>query len=121
MRIVRKMKTVELWSRDTDRNILSALFCFVLAATVGALLPEPAPMENIQIVQASLGVVLLILTWAGFRLLRPMRYRRNWVVVEAIGVPLLWLLTMTALGVWFAHLKSNWYMELESIGPYRYF
>src|SRR5262245_12467899 len=35
------------------------------------------------------------------------------MIVELIAVPLLWLLLVAALGIWFAHLRSSSNMELE--------
>ena len=112
------MKNIELWSRATDRKILIGLglaFCLGVAAFAGWLLPEPVQVGNIQLLGAFITVMLLVFVWAGFRLLRPLWYRRGWVIAEIITVPLTWALLVVLLGLWFAHLNGAWDVKLELI------
>ena len=115
------MKTIQIWSRDADRKILVVLcflFCLALAAVTGSLLPEPEPADNIRILDAFIAAMLLVFVWAGFRLARPLRCRQRWVIAEVITVPLLWLLLIIALGIWFAHLRSAWEIRMELMARY---
>ena len=103
------MNNIILWSRGTDRKILATLgvICGLLfAAFVGSIIPSPGPSESFAFVNAAITTSLLLFIWLGFRLLRPIRYDRRWLIGEFIAVPLLWLLLVVALAIWFHHLHG---------------
>src|SRR5438477_336503 len=111
------MKNIELWSRQTDWNILIAGGSLLLAAVTGLALPTPAPLDHIEIFDAFITTLLIILVWAAFHLVRPAGWSPKWSVAEFIAVPAVWLLLVVALAVWFYHLHGEWDIHIESLFP----
>ena len=97
------MKNTLLWSRATDRKILTAagIFCaLALAMAVGSAHPAPEAPDIIRLLDGFIAAILLVLVWSSFRLARPGRYNHKWAVAEAVVVPLIWALLVAALGFW---------------------
>ena len=65
-----------------------------------------------RFVDAFIAMSLLVLVWGVFRLLEPgRRYSRMWVIAKTVGIPLIWILLVVALGFWFAHLHEEWFRQ----------
>ena len=111
------MNNLELCSRAIDQKIIvvaGAVGCWLLAGVVGLALPAPDSVPGFRLMDGFLVAMLLVLVWAGFRLLRPRRYRRRWVVAEPVVVLLVWGLFVVALGFWVGQL-TNTIEEIESM------
>lgn len=112
------MKNVELWPRSTDRKIL-AVTCIpgvvAFAALIGMWIPILGPAEDLQWVNGLAAGALLAFVWGVFRIVRPVRYRRKWVVAEFVAVPIIWVLLVIALALGFDHVHSGWY-EIREFG-----
>jgi hypothetical protein len=111
------MRNVVLWSRAIDRQILTAVGCVCLlafAGTAGLLLPAPEPSECVTLINAFVTAALLLIVWAGFRLVRPFHYNYNWQVAEPFAVALAWVLLVSALGIWLNRLHA-WDIELDRL------
>ena len=72
----------------------------------------PTPIESARFVGPFLTVIFIPFTWGAFRLVRPSRYGRAWLIAEFIVVPVLWLLLVIALGIWFGHIGGPVIEEL---------
>ena len=89
-------------------------FCsLIVAALVGAVLPPPAPFENIPILDGLTTAALLVFAWAVFHLVRPATYSRKWAIAEVIVIPAFWGLLVGALAVWFCGLNTTWHIDYE--------
>jgi hypothetical protein len=122
------MTKVQFLSRETDWKVLIAFGSLVFSAFVGYLLPTPTgyppgspdypPLTayfGIRFVDALIAAALLALVWGVFRLLEPgRRYSQTWVIAKTVGIPLVWLLLVIALGFWFSHLHEEY---LRTIYP----
>lgn len=107
---LRHLKTVVLWSRETDQIIAVAfglLCCFAFAAGVGCIIPAPVDDGQMRLINASITMSLLAFVWSGFRLIRPFQPSHLWMIGEWIVVPLFWTVLVIALAVWFGHLQPD--------------
>ena len=107
------MKSIELSSRETDRKVLIILFSLAFAASVGFVLPTPLDAPGIRLLDALITIALGGLAWGVFHLLEPERYGRKWDIVRIAGIPILWLLLVLALGVWFYLLHTAYVRDRE--------
>jgi hypothetical protein len=116
------MTKVQLLSRETDWKVLIVVVSLLFSAFVGYLLPTPTVQPTLSVseyppltvycgirfLDALLTTALLVLVWAVFRLLEPgRRYSRTWVIAKTVGIPVIWLLLVIALGFWFSHLHEE--------------
>ena len=95
------MNVIALWSA-----------CLALAAAVGVVIPTPVEGDYVRLIDAFITTMLLIAVWAGFRLVRPVRFARVWVAAEFIAVPVLWTVLVVALSLWFQYLHNAAYPRL---------
>ena len=103
----RPLKTIVLWSRETDA-IIAVEFCsFAFAAGVGCIIPAPVDDGQMRLIDASITMLSLAFVWSGFRLIRPLRPSRLWIIAEWIVVPIIWTGLVIALAVWFGHLQDR--------------
>jgi hypothetical protein len=106
------MKNVEIWSRVADRKILAAAaaFCILLlAAFVGGCLPGPEPDDVFPLINGFIAAMLLVFVWGLFGVVRPSRRGQGWLMAQAVGIPLIWLLLVTVFGLWFRHVYESWF------------
>lgn len=89
-----------------DVKIPMILFWLGTFAFVGYLLPAPFADSYIQLFDIAISVVLGVLAWCLFRLIAPIQHGGKWVIAELTIVPLIWLSTIIATGVWFLHLQQ---------------
>lgn len=122
------MTNVQVSSRETDWKVLIAFGSLALSAFVGYLLPTPTdyPPNSVEywpltaycgtrFLDALIAAALLVLVWGVFRLVEPgRRYSRTWVVAKAVGIPVVWLLLVIALGFWFSHLHEEYLRQIFS-------
>jgi hypothetical protein len=123
------MTKVQFSSRETDWKILIALGSLAFSAFVGYLLPTPTVDPTLSVLEyppltaycgtrlldALITAALLVLVWGVFRLLEPgRRYSQTWVIAKTVGIPMVWLLLVIALGFWFSHLHEE---HLRAILP----
>jgi hypothetical protein len=107
------MKNVEIWSRATDRNILTGLRwvgVLLLAAMVGYAYPTE-PIYNLAPVDALITSLLLILVWGCFHVLQPSRPGPTWRILEGVGVPAVWML-LVAIFLLCVHVACGSGMEV---------
>ena len=96
------MKNIQITSRKTD---LKVLFVVVFSAVAGFLLPSHFEISYYaRFFDAVFSVPVALLVWCAFHLVEPRRHSKKWTVAEFMIVPLVWLLLMVALDVWFHHL-----------------
>jgi hypothetical protein len=86
---LRHLKTIVLWSRETDRIIAVAFCCLAFAAGAGCIIPAPVDDGQMRLIDGLITMLLLGFVWSGFRLLRPFQPSRLWMIGEWIVVPLL--------------------------------
>jgi hypothetical protein len=108
------MKNIEFYSRETGQKILLILVCLGVSALAGCLLPTPFEDSSARLFDAALSVALAVSVWCGFHLIKPRRYSQKWAIAELTVVPIVWLLLMLALAVWFYHLEQARYEVFES-------
>jgi hypothetical protein len=99
------MKSQMFPSLKTDDKVLIILLCLGFAAVIGCLLP--APYDISHAFGGFISVTFGILVWCLFRLIEPRRYSRRWAIAELTVVPIVWMLLMLALAVWFYHLRHE--------------
>lgn len=109
------MKKIVFWPRAVDWKILSGVGCLAVAGLVGAVLPGPSPFDDNSFLMGCVAAFLLVSVWSCFRLVRPTLYSRKWVSAEFIAVPVVWILLVAALGLWFWHLR----VSVEDLLPHR--
>jgi hypothetical protein len=119
------MTSAQHLSRQADWKFLIPLGSLVFAAFVGYLLPPPTeypphpagspPLTvyfGMRFVDGLITMALLVLVWGVFRLLEPgRRYSRTLVIAKTVGIPLIWILLVVALGFWFAHLHDELFRQ----------
>ena len=109
------MQNIELWTRDRDRKIAAAACATLIvafAALIGAWIPTPEPLGESHGLNSLITSALLVFVWAAFRTVRPIRFSQKWIFAEVVAVPLIWVLLVVALALWFHHLSGVW-EELE--------
>jgi len=96
-------------SLKMDDKVLIILLCLGFAAFIGCLLPVPFYVS--RVLGGFISVGLAVLVWCVFRLVEPRRYSRKWAIAELMVVPVVWVLLMVAVGVWFYHLghATDWF------------
>ena len=119
------MTSAQFSLRQIDWKVLIPLGSLIFAAFLGYLLPPPTeyppnpagypPLTvyfGMRFVDGFITMALLVLVWGVFRLLEPgQRYSRTWVIAKTVGIPLIWILLVVALGFWFAHLHEEWFRQ----------
>jgi hypothetical protein len=119
------MTSAQHLSRQADWKVLIPLGSLLFAALVGYVLPPPTEyppdpkgfppltvLFGMRFVDAFIAVSLLVLVWGVFRLLEPgRRYSRTWVIAKTVGIPLIWITLIVALGYWFAYLHTEWFQQ----------
>jgi hypothetical protein len=116
------MTKVQFLSRETDWKVLIPLGSLLFSAFVGYLLPTPTVQPTLSVLEyppltaycgmrfldALIAAALLVLVWGVFRFLEPgRRYSRTSVITKTVGIPVVWLLLVIALGFWFSHLHEE--------------
>jgi hypothetical protein len=112
------MKNIQVWSRDTDRKILTAagaVGSLGLAAFIGSVLQPPTPSDHMPLFDGLLTSMLLVLVWSVFQLVRPGQYSHKWAVAQVIVIPVVWGLLVGALAVWFSELNAGWNILYERL------
>lgn len=100
------MNDIQFTSLRSDAKIPIILFCLGISAFVGYLLPTPFDDSRARLFDAAISVILGGFVWAAFRLIEPRRHGQKWMIAEFTVVPLVWVLLMVAIGVWFYHLEQ---------------
>jgi hypothetical protein len=96
------MKNIQFTSRKSDLKFLAVIG---FSAVAGFLLPGRFEYSyHAQFFDAIFSVPLALLVWCGFHLIEPTIHSRKWTIAEFTVVPIVWLLLMLALAVWFHHL-----------------
>ena len=98
------MRNIQVSSPETDRKVLTVA-AVTISAAVGYLLPALLQDPRMRILDALITLALGILVWGVFRLLEPSRFSQKWVVAKIAGIPIVWLLLVLALAIWFSHLR----------------
>lgn len=93
------MKTTLIWPRSIDWKIL-AVFA---AAASGFVIPAAMDDVQVRLVDSVLSIALVSI-WAGFRIVRPVWYRRSWAVAEFVLVPMVWTSFLLGMAIWFHHI-----------------
>lgn len=89
--------------------------CILFAATVGTFIPAPVDDKDVVLVDGFITTMLLAFVWAMFRLVRPVRFAKGWVIAEFIAVPVIWACLVSALDLWFCHIHDGLYPHFEEI------
>lgn len=69
-------------------------------------------------INACISVGLALFTWSVFRLIRPVHPNRSWRIVQAILVPLCWLLLLLALDGWLVQLWNRGIQVFGTMFPH---
>ena len=97
-----RMKNLQLWSRSTDRKILT-FFCSVCALAFASFVGYAYPtseLENLHVINAFITGISLIFVWGVSGLLRPAHASQTWKTAEAFAVPLIWMLLAVLFLLW---------------------
>ena len=111
------MKSIQLYSRETGQKALIILLCLGFPALVGYLLPTPLLTEDvprIQLIDAGIAVALGVFVWGVFCLIEPRRHGRRWLIAKLVGIPIIWLILVLILAVWFHRLHESYFEFYET-------
>ena len=103
------MKNEQFSSLKTIDKATIVFFCFGIPIFVGFLLPTPMLPEevhHIQLLDATITVAIGVFVWGIFGLIEPRRGGQKWMKVKFVGVPIVWLLLILPLAIWFHHLHE---------------
>ena len=120
------MKNIQLTERETDLKVLAAttkagaflavggiVWLFTLLSSGGDYqLPQLPQLPFINFV-ISIGAALFV--WSTFKVIEPLRYSRNWRVVEFIFIPLVWLLLLVAIDAGIHCVVQSNLSQLEEV------
>jgi hypothetical protein len=111
------MKNLEIWSRDIDRRVLVIahwMFILGLAASVGLLYPTQ-PLPGLPPINALVSGLLLVLVRGFFHLVRPSRPGQTWLLIERVGIPVVWMLFLAVL-LFCVHVACERHSEMIERG-----
>lgn len=131
------MKNIQFTSRETDLEILENLMAeiravlpilrvsvlVVLLAVLPAVLTGVLLSDTFQDAlgmlhaEVILSILLPLLVWSILRLMRPIRYSRNWTVAEFTIVPIVGMMLMLAFNAWFLqiYLHSPYFLMTRQV------
>lgn len=95
------MKNIQLTQRETAfLAIATAIGYFAMAGWAGWLItPRSFGEDQLPLVNIVISLALALFAWSTFKLVEPLRYSRNWQIVQLIFVPLVWLLLLATIDV----------------------
>ena len=95
---------------DVKASIIS-LYLGVFGV-IGCVMIPGGPFRDFYglLFNAGVSVALGALVWCVFRLIEPRRHGQKWVIAELAIVPIVWLILMLSLVVWFYHLQNDYLM-----------
>jgi len=99
------MKNIWFTSRETDWKVLKVFGVVGLSCVAGPLLAAQFEDSFLSLsFDAIVSISVALLVWSVFHLVEPKDHGRKWTIAELTVVPLVWLLLMVTLAVWFHHL-----------------
>ena len=91
-------------------NKFVAIILLGVAAVVGFFLPPPMPtyiFQQIRFVDSAMAVCLGVFVWGAFHLAEPAHHGRHWLIIRDIAIPIIWLVLVSLIGIWFHYLSTH--------------
>jgi hypothetical protein len=97
---------------------MAAILLLGVAAVVGYFMPTVIPpgfdfFPQVQFLDAAISVFLLVFVWGAFHLAEPARHGKRWSIIRDTAIPVVWLLLILALSLFFLYLSRDLLMIRE--------
>jgi hypothetical protein len=110
------MKYIQSIRWETGLAVAALIGYLTMAWGIGCLLAPPQyGMMQLTLINGVISLAIALLVWSTFKLIEPLRYRRNWQICKFIFIPLVWLLLLAAIDVGIHYVIQSDQSQLEEI------